>query len=88
MKLARTTLFVICTNNLGHAGRNYRQSPRPYTTRTFDMRRPSSRLAARWHVCPQKHRLECSWSLEAAAPDDELCRYTMRRRRRRTSRDA
>ena len=23
-------------------------------------------LAAKWHVCPQTHRLECSWSLEAA----------------------
>ena len=29
MKLARTTLFVICTNDLGRAGRNYRQPCRP-----------------------------------------------------------
>ena len=85
MKLARTTLFVIYTNDLGRAGRNYRQPPRSNATLTFDIRR-SRRLAAKWHVCPQTHRLECSWSLEAAAPDDQLCRYTMRRRRRRTSR--
>jgi hypothetical protein len=85
MKLARTTLFVICTNDLGRAGRNYRQPPRPNATSTFDIRRPR-RLAAKWHVCPQTHRLECSWSLEAAPPDDQLCRHTMQRRRRRTSR--
>jgi hypothetical protein len=86
MKLARTNLFVICTNDLDRAGRNYRQSRRPNATRTFDVRRPSGQLAARWHVCPQTHRLECCWSLEAAAPDDQLCRYTMLRRRRQTSR--
>jgi hypothetical protein len=86
MKLARTTLFIICTNDLDRAGRDNRQSRRPSATRTFNIRRSSSRLAARWHVCPQTHRLECSWSLEAAAPDDRLCRYTMLRRRRRTSR--
>ena len=40
MKLARTTLFVICTNDLGRAGRNYRQPPRPNATSTFDIRRP------------------------------------------------
>jgi hypothetical protein len=45
MKLVRTTHFVICTNDLGRAGRNYRQPPRPNTTRTFDIRR-SRRLAA------------------------------------------
>ena len=85
MKLARTTFFVIRTMILSRAGRNYRQPPRPNATRTFDIRRPSSRLSAKWHVCPQTHRLECSWSLEVAALDDQLCRYTMRRRRRRTS---
>ena len=77
MKLARTALFVICTNDLDRAGRNYRQPRRPNATHTFDIRRSSSRLAARWHVCPQTHRLECSWSFEAAASDDQLCRYTM-----------
>lgn len=65
MTLARTTLFVICTNDLGRAGRNYRQPPRPNAASTFDIRR-SRRLAAKWHVCPQTHRLECSWSFEAA----------------------
>ena len=53
MKLARTTLFVICTNDLGQAGRNYRQPPRPNATRTFDIRRPPSQLA-RWHVCRKR----------------------------------
>ena len=86
MKLARTALFVICTNDRDCAGRNYRQPRRPNATHTFDIRRSSSRLAARWHVCPQTHRLECSWSFEAAASDDQLCRYTMLMRRRRTSR--
>ena len=86
MKLARTTLFFICTNAPDRAGQDYRQPRRANVTRTFDIRRPSTQLAARWHVCPQTHRLECSWSLEAAAPDDQLCRYTMLRRRRRTSR--
>jgi hypothetical protein len=85
MKLAHTTFFII-RNDLKRAGRNYRQLPRPNAIRTFDMRRPSSQLSARWHVCPQTHRLQCSRSLEVAAPDDQLCRYTMRRRRRRTSR--
>jgi len=86
MKLARTTLFVICTNDLDRAGRNYRQPRRPNATRTFDIRKSSSRLAARWHVCPQTYRLECSWSLAAAAPDDQLCCYTTLSRRGRTSR--
>ena len=44
MKLTRTTLFVICTNDLGHAGRNYRQPCRPNATRTFGIRRSSSQL--------------------------------------------
>jgi len=43
MKLARTNLFGICTNDLDRAGRNYRQSRRPNATRTFDVRRPSGR---------------------------------------------
>jgi hypothetical protein len=85
MKLARTTIFFICTDDPDRGGRN-RQPRRPNATCIFDIRRPSTRLAARWHVCPQTHRLECSWSLEAAAPDDQLCRYTMLRRRKRTSR--
>ena len=42
MKLARTTLFVICTSDLGRAGRNYRQPPRPNVTLTFDIRRPQA----------------------------------------------
>jgi hypothetical protein len=87
MKLARTNLFVICTNDLGRPGRNYRQPLRlDAPPRTFHMRRSSGRLAARWHICPQTHRLECSWSFEAATLDDQLCRHTMLRRRRRTSR--
>ena len=44
MKLARTTLFFICTNALDRAGQDYRQPRRPNATRTFDIRRPSSRL--------------------------------------------
>ena len=41
MKLARTALFVICTNDFGRAGRNYRQPRRPNATHTFDIRRSS-----------------------------------------------
>jgi len=86
MKLARTTLFVICTSDLGRAGRNYRQPPRPNATRAFDIRRPPNRLAAKWHVCAETHRLECSWSIEEATSDDQLYRYTMLSWRRQTSR--
>ena len=84
MTLARTTLFVICTNDLGRAGRNYRQPPRPNAASTFDIRR-SRRLAAKWHVCPQTHRLD-AMVVRGGAPYDQLCRHTMQRRRRRTSR--
>jgi hypothetical protein len=57
MKLARTALFVICTNDLDRVDEII---VAPNATHTFDIRRSSSRLAARWHVCPQTHRLECS----------------------------
>ena len=80
MKLARTTLFVICANDLDRTGRNYRQPPRPNAIRAFDIRRPSSRLAAKWYVCPQTHRLECAWSFELLASDDQLCRHATQRR--------
>jgi hypothetical protein len=81
MKLARTTFFVICTNNFGDTGQRYRQRSRRNAV-AFNIRKPSARLVARWHVCPQTRRLECSWSLEPpGASDDWLCQYTMQRRR-------
>ena len=60
MTLARTTLFVICTNDLGRAGRNYRQPPRPNAASTFDIRRsradsPPSGTFVRRHTGSNAH---------------------------------
>ena len=84
MKLARTTFFVI-TNDFRRAGRTYRQPSRPNVARTVNIRRTSTRLTARWHVCPQTRRLECAWSLETA-PSEGQCRYAVQRWRSRPSR--
>jgi hypothetical protein len=77
MKLARTTFFVI-TNDCRRAGRIYRQPSRPNLARTVNIRRTSTHLTARWHVCPQTRRLECAWSLETA-PSEGQCRYAVQR---------
>jgi len=64
MKLARTTRFVVYTNGLSRGSRNNRRPTRLATTPTFKIRHPSTRPVARWHVCPETHRLECFWSSE------------------------
>jgi len=84
MKLAHTTRFVTYTNDLCHVSRNDRRPTRPITIRASSAQ-PSSRLIARWHVCPETHRLECSWSLEPVASDDQLCRSLGQRRRNKQS---
>ena len=86
MKLARTTFFVI-TNDFRRAARVYRQPSRPNVVRAVNIRRTSTRLTARWHVCPQTHRLECVWSLETA-PSEGQCRYAVQRWRSRPPRSA
>ena len=79
MKLARTTHIV--THELSRGSRNSRRITRVASTRTFSLQRHPSRLVARWHVCPETHRLECSWSLEPSACEDQLCRSRSERRR-------
>src|SRR5262245_66017008 len=74
MKLANTTHYIACKNDLNRAGRNCPRPTRFTTSRTFNIRRPLTRVVARWHVCPKTHRLECLWSLEPMVCDDQLCR--------------
>ena len=88
MKLARTTHFVIHTNDPNRGARNNRRLTRFATTRAFSIKR--RRVIARWHICPETHRLECSWSAEPVASNDQLCRARRRQdqthRRRRLMR--
>ena len=58
MKLARTTHIV--THELSRGSRSSRRTTRLVSTRAFSLQRHPSRLVARWHVCPETHRLECS----------------------------
>jgi len=81
MKLANTTHYIACKNDLNRAGRNCPRPTRFTTSRTFNIRRPLTRVVARWHVCPKTHRLECLWSLEPMVCDDQLCRSRTQRRR-------
>jgi hypothetical protein len=81
MKLAKTTHYIACKNDLNRAGRNCPRSTRFTTSRIINIRRPLTRVVARWHVCPKTHRLECRWSLEPMACDDQLCRSRTQRRR-------
>jgi hypothetical protein len=74
MKLAFTNHFVALKNELGRDSRNYIRPNRLDTTAAFKTRRPLTRLVARWRVCPETRRLECSWSLEPVACDGQLCR--------------
>src|SRR5262249_51126314 len=74
MKLANTTYYIACKNDLNRAGRNCPRPTRFTTSRTFNIRRPLTRVVARWHVCPKTHRLECLWLLEPMVCDDQLCR--------------
>jgi hypothetical protein len=78
MKLARATLFVVCTNEIDRVGRSYRQPKLPAPARPPRVRKPA-RLVARWQVSPLTQRLECSWSLEALAFDGPLCRSDRQR---------
>ena len=79
MKLARTN--HILTHVLSRGSGNGRRMTRLVSTRAFSLQRHQSRLVARWHVCPETHRLECSWSLEPLACEDQLCRSRSKRRR-------
>jgi hypothetical protein len=88
MKVERTSFYVISTKN-GWAGQTCRRRRHRAASSVFDVQRAPGRLAARcrlvarWRVCPQTRRLECTWSLEAATCDDLLCRHTIRRWRGR-----
>jgi hypothetical protein len=91
MKLARANLFIVRHSVSDWAGQyggqpNSNGMRRRLSNRISAIRRPAGRLVAQWHVCPRTQRLECSWSLEAAASDGQLWRYPMQRRRGRTRR--
>jgi hypothetical protein len=75
MKFTRANLFIVRTDAFSRAGQNHglpnsNGAPRPNATRVRNIRSPSGRLAANWHVCPQTRRLECSWSFEALSSGD------------------
>jgi len=63
MKLARTTLYVICSNDLGRSGLAQRRQSRAQKSRVIENRRPQVRPAARWRMSPKTQRLECFWVL-------------------------
>jgi len=67
MKLAHTNRFVALKNELGRDNRNCIRPTRLNATQTLKVRRPFTRLVARWHVCPKTRRLECAWSVEPVA---------------------
>jgi len=93
MKLAHANFFVVPTNPttrqraaLASAGVR-----RVIATHPTAIRRTGSRLVARWRLCTETQRLECSWSLEAAslegvAPEGQLRRRVQTRRSTRSSR--
>jgi hypothetical protein len=91
MKLARANLFIV-RNAVSGRSAQHRGLPvwadvhRGTSNHPCTIRRPSGRLAAHWHVCPQTQRLECAWSLEATASDSQLWRYPLQRRRGQTRR--
>jgi hypothetical protein len=75
MKFTRANLFIVRTDAFSRAGQNHglpnsNGAARPKATRVRNIRRPSGRLAANWHVCPQTRRFECSWSFEALSSGD------------------
>jgi len=80
MKLAHTNRFVALKNELGRDNRNCIRPTRLNATQTLKVRRPFTRLVARWHVCPKTHRLECAWSVEPVACDGQLWRSRARTR--------
>jgi hypothetical protein len=78
MKLTRANLFIFRNDFLDRAASRRRRvraaSVRYQTSRTrVGMCRAPDRLVAKWHICPETQRLECSWSLEAIAADGQLC---------------
>jgi hypothetical protein len=81
MKLAHTNPFVAYRNVLDRDSLKHVRPVCPNTAPSFKTRRPLTRLVARWHVCPETSRLECLWSLERVACDDQLCRSKARERR-------
>jgi hypothetical protein len=89
MKLAHENLFIVRTKALGRAARHRGASNdgrRPNANTTLIFRRTSWRLAARWYISQKTNRLECYWSLEPLASDDQLCRSTYRNQRRNSHR--
>ena len=80
MKLAHTNRFVALKNELGRDNRNFIRPTRLSATQTLKVRRPFTRLVARWHVCPKTRRLECAWSVEPVACDGQLWRSRARMR--------
>src|SRR5271166_2655394 len=91
MKLAHANFFVVPTD-LSALTTRHRAAlasagvRRAIPTHPFAVRRTPVRLAARWRLCPETHRLECSWSLEAAPPESQLWRRVQTRRSIRNSR--
>jgi hypothetical protein len=86
MKLARANLFIVRNDALGRSAQHrglpvWAGARRATSIHPFSIRRTSGRLAAQWHVCPRTQRLECAWALEALAPDGQLWRYPVQRRR-------
>jgi hypothetical protein len=52
--------------------------PRASAIRVLNIRRPSRRLVAGWHISPETGRLECRWSLKDSSADDPSCSQTHR----------
>ena len=78
MKLTPANLFFVRNGFLDRAASRRRRVPsvsgRYQTSRTrVGMCRAPGRLVAKWHICPETQRLECSWSLEATATEGQLC---------------
>lgn len=63
MKLARTAFVVI---------RNDGPAPGPVVRAVIPRQQPG-RLVAKWRMRPGTERLECIWSLEQPASDEQLC---------------
>jgi len=85
MKLARTTLYVIFSNDPSRSDVAQRRQSLAQKSCTIEIRRPQARPAARWRMSLQTHRPECYWVLEAAASESQLCRRWKMRQRRASS---
>lgn len=81
MKLARTAFVVLRNDDPRRDVRNFRRTTRPNIAPTAAVRRPVAlRLTATWRLDPQTQRLECSWSMEPVAADEQISRGPRRNR--------